>query len=213
MSRVGVAEAVRAAVTNTRAFSELESCPSARVRLFGAAAGIAYVPDAVEVARRETMGIGAITQRGVLDALMGLPVGVPVSEADLNGREQQLLRRAPGGIVECDAGGRLVRRAIAPMSVRFALVAASTWREGLRKAGRFAPFCARAMLLATPPADLEDARAQASFYGIGICVFSAGELQVLQDPQPYVRQTHTSAHWWFAEEIYRQLELTASPGA
>lgn len=44
------------------------------------------------------------------------------------------------GVVDSD-GGHVVRRAVAPVSVRFAVVAARSWREGLVKAGRFAPFC------------------------------------------------------------------------
>jgi hypothetical protein len=180
--------------------------------VFGAAAGVAYLPDDVETARRAEVALGAITQRGALDVLMGLPVGLPVAAGMLTDRERRLLRQVPCGAVDSDAD-KVVRRAVAPLSVRFAVVAASSWREGLAKAGRFAPFCARAMLLPGPPADLDDAGAQASFYGIGMCVLTSGQLRMLVDPQPYVRHRHSAAQWWFMEEIYRQLTVSATAAA
>jgi hypothetical protein len=210
VSRAGVAQAVRAAVTTSNTTDELTQSASAVVRIFGAAAGVAYLPDQTETARRGTVGLGPITQRDVLDVLMGLPVGLPVAAQAVTKRERRLLRRAPHGAVENDAD-HLVRRAVAPVSVRFAVVGARTWWEGLTKVGRFAPFCARAMLLSALPADLDDARMQASFYGIGICVFAAGTLRMLAEPEPYIRLRHTSAQWWFAEEIYRQVTEPKSP--
>lgn len=205
MSRAGVAEAVRAAVaTSESADEDLLRCRSAAVRMFGSAAGVAFQRDAVEIARRAAVGLGSIAQRDVLDALMNLPMGLPVAVGELTDRERRLLRRAPRGAVEEDAG-HILRHAVAPISVRFAMIAARSWREGLVKAGRFAPFCARSMLLPAAPADLDDARMQASFYGIGIYVFAFGRLETLADPEPYVRRRHSSAQWWFAEEIYRQV--------
>jgi hypothetical protein len=183
----------------------LNDCPSVVVDVFGAAAGVAYRADQVETARRVAVGLGSVTQREVLEVLMGLPVGLPVPARELGYRDRRLLGRMPRGVVDEHDAGHLVRRAVAPVSARFAVVAARTWREGLVKAGRFAPLCARAMLLPAAPEDLDDAGMQASFYGIGICVFTVGTLRVLVEPQPYVRQRHSSAQWWFAEEVYRQI--------
>lgn len=204
MSRAGMVEAVQAAVRSSQVADEWACYPSAVVRLFGAAAGVAYRPDPTEIARRAAVGLGAITQRDILDVLMGLPAGLPVTADSLPTRDQRILRRAPHSTIERD-GDRLVRQAVPPVSARFAVVAARTWRDGLAKAGRFAPFCARAILLPTPPADVDDARMQASYYGIGLCVFTAGTLRMLIDPQPYIRQRHSSAQWWFTEELYRQV--------
>lgn len=197
-------DAVQAAVRTSRVADEWACCPSAVVRLFGAAAGVAYRPNPSEITRRARAGLGAITQRDVLDVLMELPAGLPVNTASLTARDRRILRRAPHGVFEREPD-HLVRRAVPPVSARFAVVAARTWRDGLAKAGRFAPFCARAILLPTPPDDIDDARMQASYYGIGLCVFTAGTLRMLVEPESYARQRHSAAHWWFAEQLYRQV--------
>ena len=57
MSRVGVVEAVRAAVTTSHVTNELARCPTAVVRLFGVAVGVAYLPDQAEAARRDAVGL------------------------------------------------------------------------------------------------------------------------------------------------------------
>jgi hypothetical protein len=214
VSLASVAQAVRAATTTaatSQATGALARCPVAAVHVFGAAAGVAYRPDQAEVARRAAVSLGSITQRDVLEVLMGLPVGMPVPVHALSERDRRVLRRAPHGAVDSDAAD-LVRRVVAPVSAQFAVVAARTWREGLVTAGRFAPLCMRAMLLPAPPEDADHAAMQASFYGIGICVFTAGTLRMLVEPQPYVRQRHTSAQWWFAEEVYRQTACLGSAG-
>jgi hypothetical protein len=182
---------------------------TAAVRVFGVLAGIAYRVDHAETARRDAVVLGAITERAVVDALMGLPADVPVAVGDLTERERRLLPRAPRGAVDRD-GDLLVRRAVPPLSVDFALVAARHWKQGLVTAGRFAPFCARAMLLPAPPTD-PDAAMQASYWGVGIGVVTTGTLRVLVEPEPYVRTRHSSAQWRFVEDIHRQ--ITGSPAA
>jgi hypothetical protein len=156
------------------------------------------------VARRRACRVAALTEPDVLNALMGLPVGLAVARTGLTDTERALVDRAPVGVVE-RLGGQVIRRAVAPVSVHLAVVAAGDWRTGLRRAGRYAPFCARAMLLPTRPADWDHAQMQASYFGIGMYVFVKQQLQMLVEPRPYVRQRHTPAQWWFAEETYRQV--------
>jgi hypothetical protein len=204
VSRAGVAEAARAVVTTQHVPDSLERCASAVVRVLDTTVGVAYLPDLTEISRRQAVGLGAITQMDLLDALMGLPAGLPVAVDDLSVRERRLLRGAPEGVVDI-VGGRCTRRAVAPVSAQFVVVASRTWKEGLRSAGQFAPFCSRAMLLRSIPDDLENARMQASFFGIGICVFTGRGLQMLVDPQSYVRQRHSCGRWWFSEELYGQV--------
>ena len=150
----------------------------------------------------------------MLDALMGLPAGLPISRNELTNGERTLVDRAPSGSIE-RRGGQVIRWAVAPVSVLFAVVAANDWHVGLRRAGQFAPFCARAILLPALPGDWEDARTQASYFGIGVCMLVDAQLDMLVTPRPYVRKRHTPAQWWFAEETYRQIseyENGAKPG-
>lgn len=204
MSRAGVAEAARAVATDRHAKDTLERSSSAVVRMFNTTAGVAYLSNTAEIARRQVSGLAALTQLDLLDVLMGLPIGLPVAVEDLTGRERRLLRRAPAGVVDI-VDGQCVRQVTPPLSPQFAVVASRTWKDGLRSAGQFAPFCSRAMLLRSVPEDLDDARVQASFFGIGICVFASSGLQMLVDPQPYVRHRHSCGQWWFAEELHGQV--------
>ncbi|MET8871956.1 hypothetical protein [Nocardia sp. NPDC004604] len=102
----------------------------------------------------------------VLDALMGLPIAMPIDLASLTERERHALPRIPDGTVD-ESAGTIVRRVVAPLIVDFALVPARNWKTGLRKAGAFAPFCARAITWRPCPPDLDDTMMQATFSGIG----------------------------------------------
>jgi hypothetical protein len=208
----GLADSIRLAAgdsTGVNSQIELGDCRVALLRMFGTLAGVAYRPDRVEVERRRVGRSGALTRLDVLDVLMGLPVGLPVARKDLTATERTLVAGAVAGAVE-GHDGLIVRRAVAPVSVRFAVVAARDWRVGLERAGRFAPFCARAMLLPALPADWDDAQTQASYFGIGMCVFVDTHLRMPVQPAPHVRERHTPAQWWFAEEAYRQISECGS---
>jgi hypothetical protein len=207
VSAAGLTDAVHEATNTSPAVDfgiGLAGRQSALLHTFGTRAGVVYRPDQAEVARRRAHRVGSFTEIDILDALMGLPAGLPVAWNELTDAERALVDRAPRGAIERH-GERVVRWAVAPVSVLFAVVAANDWHSGLKRAGRFAPFCARAMLLPTLPPDWDDARMQASYYGIGICIFLDMRLHMLVRPRPYVRRRHTPAQWWFAEEAYRQI--------
>jgi len=85
-----------------------------------------------------------------------------------------------------------------------ALVNARTWRHGLEVAGRFAPFCARAMVLRRLPDDLHEMRAQADFYGVGVIVVDDRMTGVVVEATPFQRMRFTAAGWQFLEQVYRQ---------
>ncbi|MGW5454717.1 hypothetical protein [Nocardia sp. NPDC003979] len=203
VSRSGVVEAARVALSAQQSAGSSEPCAYAVVRMFDATVGIAYLPDVQEIERRRRLRLGAVTRLDLLDVVMNLPVGLPISVGDLTSRERRIIGQAPAGVVEVE-GGYYVRRARAPISARLAVVASRTWQEGLRSAGRFAPFCSRAMLLRSIPTDLAEAQLQASFFGIGICVSDASGLRTLVEPQLYVRQRHSCGQWLFAEKLYEK---------
>lgn len=202
-----LAAAVRAATGTDGAAAaalDLRGTSVAVVRMFGSRAGIAYVEDAAEVRRRSSHGSrSALPSLALLDVLMNLPVGQEVASRALTAGQRKLLRAAPSGTVEFEHE-QVIRRAVAPVSARLALVAAKDWKVGLERAGRFAPFCARAVLLSSMPPNHDDVLMEASFYGAGVCVYARGKLTMLVEPQPYVRRRHTPAQWRFAEELYAQ---------
>lgn len=177
----------------------------AAVRAFGASASLVYELIGDEVQRRQQCGLGAVGDHELLDVLLGLPLNLPVHTADLSDRERRVLRRAPVAAVEVSAAA-VVRRVTAPLAARSAMVPVRDWRHGLRKAGQFAPFCARSIVLSTVPVDLSDAIVQARFYGIGILCGPANHRAELLAAEPYVRLRHSSGQWWFAEDIYRQIQ-------
>lgn len=203
-----LAAAVRAATGTDGASAaalDLRGTSVAVVRMFGSMAGVAYLQDPDETRRRSCDGCrGGMPSLALLDLLMNLPVGQAVACNELTAGQRKMLRAAPSGAVEFDHE-RVIRRAVAPVSARLALVAAKDWKVGLERAGRFAPFCARAVLLSSMPADQDDLVMSASFYGTGVCVFVKGKLAMLVEPQPYLRRRHTPAQWRFAEELYAQV--------
>ncbi|GAB2840869.1 hypothetical protein GCM10027176_50880 [Actinoallomurus bryophytorum] len=176
-----------------------------RVVLQGVPAVFSYRLEA-EAGRRRRAGLGAITSPDILQFLLGLPVGVPVPLAALTRPERSVLRSAADGalLVEDQC---VIRLAEPPVAVGLAMVPVRAWRRGLEHAGRFAPFCSRAMVLRRPPRDLEVLRMEADFYGIGVVIAGEGAEppELVVPPAPFHRNRFTAAGWLFLEETYRQV--------
>ena len=161
--------------------------------------------DMGECDRRAATGLTDITSPGALRLLLTLPLDEPVPHAALTAAELSALRAIPQGVVSFD-GPHVIRRAVPPLEVDLALVPAVSWRSGLERAGRFAPFCSRAMVLRQPPRDLDDLHMEAGFYSIGVIVASSHtEPEVLIEPAKFYRNRLTVAGWRFLEEVYRQI--------
>ncbi|MGC4938252.1 hypothetical protein [Kribbella sp. DT2] len=174
------------------------------VELFGGVAGVVYREIQSEVQRRLIGGTAGVVQLDVLDTLMNLPDGFPVQLATLDADELAVLAQLPPGVVEISVD--LVRRVLtAPLAVDLAVVGAQDWRSGLKAAGRFAPYCERAVLLRQLPQDLPDAAVRASFYGVGLFLAASEGFEMLVEPRPYVRHRHTAAQWQFAERVWQQV--------
>jgi hypothetical protein len=169
--------------------------------------------DMNECARRAANGLSAITSPDILRLLVRLPLGEPVPYAALTAAECSALRAAPQAAVSFD-GSNVIRRMVPPLEVTLALVPAGSWRSGLERAGRFAPFCPRAMVLRRPPRDLDDLHMEADFYGIGVIVASSdGRPEVLVEPSRFHRNRLTVAGWRFLEEVHRQVSSSAELSA
>ncbi|MFJ9127817.1 hypothetical protein ACIRJS_27325 [Streptomyces sp. NPDC102340] len=179
---------------------------SAPLRIQGTLALLFYCFDDREHARRRSAGAGPLPQIDVLEALLELPADEPVALDGLGLAQRRTLGQAPPGAVEI-SGSAVTRRAVRPLSIELAVVRvrAANWRRGLALAGRFAPFCARALLLDGPVPDGQELLMQASFYGTGVLLPDADELQMAVEPEPYRPHRHTAASWCFTEEVYQRV--------
>lgn len=187
------------------AFSGVGADVRSRVVLQGVSAVLSHRLEA-EAQRRRRAGLGAITSPDVLQFLLGLPVDTPVPLAALSRPERSVLRSVPRGALLVE-DRCVIRLAEPPLAVGMAMVPARTWRRGLERAGRFAPFCSRAMVLRKPPRDLEVLRMEADFYGIGVVIAADGAEppELVVPPAPFRRNRFTAAGWLFLEETYRQV--------
>ena len=168
--------------------------------------------NAEEHERRQAAGLGAIHRIGLLHALLTLPAGMPVQEAQLALRDRAHVRRAPAGIVD-RAHGMVTRQAVRPCRITLATVRTATCsKTALESAGRFAPMCARAVIARIRPA-MPETLIEFDFWGVGIYLeHPDGVLETLVEPAPWVPKRHTPAGWSFTEQAYAAyLTRTATP--
>ncbi|MFJ8637482.1 hypothetical protein [Streptomyces sp. NPDC093568] len=160
--------------------------------------------DATEHARRQEVAAERLDRMAVLETLLTLPVGIPVPLASLDAGQRRAVRALPAGAADRDRT-TVTRRAVRPVRVDLAVVRVGGGRQGLRGAGRFAPFCRRAMLLTRRPAHLEELLAEADFYGIGVFLATEHGVEMMLAPEEYRPERHTAAAWCFVEELYQLL--------
>lgn len=176
----------------------------ALVNVLGAQALIAYRADERERRRRALARAGALLRPEVLELLMSLPLDEPVPVASLTPAERRTLVRTPRGAVSRQED-TVVRHAVHPVRLDLAVVPGRGWESALERAGRFAPFCARAILVDGPLRRRQEAMVQADFYGIGLLAARGDGVEVVVAPRPFVRKRLTAAGWQFLEEVSRQL--------
>jgi hypothetical protein len=137
---------------------------------------------------------------------MSLPHGLPVPLNTLDKHQRAYARRAPAGICTIH-DGHVTRHAVRPCRVALATVRYdTTYKMALDSASRFAPFCARQVIVKRLPKrafDRIDRISEFDFYGIGIALeHEDGSLETVLEPRPYRPKRHTPAAWWFAEQAY-----------
>ncbi|WP_283137351.1 hypothetical protein [Rhizohabitans arisaemae] len=169
------------------------------MHVLGVKAAIAYRFNDREHERRNGHGLRALSRPEVLEALFALPVGLSIPESSLSPAHRRLLRGCPQGVVR-HVQGDVIRLAAPVVHPELAVVVAHDWRSGLESVGKFASFCSRVVLLPKLPMDAEEMGLEANFYGVGVVVRDEGRVVVA--PEPFVRQCHKPAAWWFSEEIY-----------
>lgn len=182
----------------------LTSAAQARpMRLLGGPAVVVYRVDRVEDTRRRRSGGRAVVCPDALELMLSLPLGAPVPLDGLSSREGAALRTVPRWAVQV-VDGRAVRRAVPPLSVELAVVEARSWRHGLERAGRFAPFSTRVMVLPRLPRDVDRMCMEADFWGVGVAVSCGEAVEVSVPPTVWRRRRVTAAGWRFQEQVYAQ---------
>jgi hypothetical protein len=163
--------------------------------VLGVNAAVFFELDEQEDGRRERDGAAAITDVDVLDLL--------------GGRRSRALAKMPAGCVEFGQG-TVIRRARPPLTASLAIIGGgASFRSKLQQAGRFAPFCPKAIVFNRAPRDLTAACFDADFYGVGLIVAEGGsDVEVLVAPQAHRPRRLVPRTWWFTEEVYR-MHLTA----
>jgi hypothetical protein len=149
--------------------------------------------------RRETAGMGAITIPALLDRLMDLPIGIPVTDpvvwAELAGQ--------PGGVAEGDEdGARITRRLESPLTITDVVVGAVTGKEqrAVQDASLFAGFARR--WIAVRPSRIPDAAMlEAKLCGVGIVDQRRRQLLAAEKPQGLTRDGWS---WLLEEKAYRR---------
>ncbi len=169
----------------------------------GACADAVVTVDTTEHARRNELGMGAADDRGLLHALMCLPLGAAIPVDDLDQVTRDLLRRAPAGCVEWLAVDR-VRRCVQPVAqVPLVVVRAATWRPAHRRANAFEPFAPRVVVLSRAPRRVEGIAWEADADGIGLWISRPdGEIDEVLAPVPYSCRYIKPAGWLFGEAAY-----------
>lgn len=159
-----------------------------------------------EIERRAEAGIGGILDERLLEALLVLPVDIPVPAEALDADTQRELSAAPPGCVDF-VGHTVVRRAVSPIRVLSAGVCAATWSDGLRQAGQFASYCERYAVLTGPAEDIDHAAMEANFYGIGLATLTRGSesLRWIVRPASFRATRETVASWHFAESAFEAM--------
>jgi hypothetical protein len=158
-----------------------------------------------EQARRRACGLGGIEDSALLRVLFDLPVGAAVPWSGLSRWACSVLGRSPRGAVKADRE-TVTRLACPAVKVEMVVVRARDWEHGIYWASQFGPFCRRALVLPSMPADDGDRLLlEAAMFGIGVIIRRQAEEGWLVPPAPFRPQRASSGQWLFHERAYAGL--------
>ena len=180
---------------------------SVQVMLLGVRVTAYAIINIAEHRRRETAGMGAVTIPALLDRLMDLPIGIPVTDPVVWAE----LADQPGGVAEGDEdGARITRRLESPLTITDVVVGAVTGKElrAVQDASLFAGF-ARRWIAATPSRIPDAAMLEAKLCGVGIVDQRRRQLLAAEQPQGLTRDGWS---WLLEEKAYRRW-LTRQAGS
>jgi hypothetical protein len=182
---------------------------AASMALKGSEALLFHRRDERECARRDARGAQRLDRITPLTTLLQLPVGEPVPLSSLTPTVRAAVHTLPRGAATV-CGGTVRREAVRPLAVDLVVVRSrgNAWRDGLVRAGRFAPFARRALLVDPPAGQREDLVMEAAFYGVGLLFPTTTGAELVLEPRPYRPRRHTPTAWCFVEELYHRLSTT-----
>ena len=181
-------------------------------RLSGKTAGALVRICAHEHRRRQAASLGALTDLALLDVLMNMPIGEALPRSVLSPDEQDVLNRAPRGVVEL-RGPSIVRIADRPVEVDAVIASGSSWRQLVRGLAAFGGVAQRIAVLDTEPLDVRDLMWEAEATGVGVWLSRAdGPIEVLA-PEVFTPTYVKPARWRFQEYAYRELFKSTSQPA
>lgn len=174
----------------------------------GGRADALCVLDDGEHRRRQHAGMGALTSLTVLDAMMNLPLDVPVRRSDISPYALARIGRADAALVVVEADW-VTRVGRPPLTVLGALVSAPSWRDALRRAVAFGPFSQRIVVLDRAPTNIDLLLWEAELAGVGVWLSDDASTNELLAPEPFRLRYLKAATWRFAERAYRAATASA----
>jgi hypothetical protein len=169
-----------------------------RVMLLGVRVTACAIINVAEHRRREMAGIGAVVNPGLLDRLMDLPVGIPVTDPVV---WAEMADQSCGVVERCQDGARVTRRLESPLTISDVVVDAAMGKElrAVQDASLFAGFTRR--WISVMSGRVPDAAVlEAKLCGVGIVDRGRGQLLAAEKPEGLTRNGWS---WLLEEKAYR----------
>ena len=170
-----------------------------RAMLLGVRVTAYAIVNIAEHRRRETAGMGAVINPALLDRLMDLPIGIPVTDLVVWAE----MADQPRGVVERHEDGvRITRRLESPLTITDVVVDATMGQElcGVQDASLFAGFTRRwiAVIAGQVP---DAAMLEAKLCGVGIIDQHRRQLLPAEKPEGLTKDGWS---WLLEEKTYRR---------
>ena len=169
-----------------------------RVMLLGVRVTAYAIINVAEHRRRERAGMGAVVNPALLDRLMDLPTGIPVTDPVMWAE----MADQPGGVVErCQDGARVTRCLESPLVITDVVVdrVPGSSLRAVQDASLFAGFTRR--WIACAAGRIPDAAMlEAKLCGVGIVDRRRGQLLAAEETQGLTRDGWS---WLLEEKAYR----------
>lgn len=159
-----------------------------------------------EVARRVHGGIGAIVDRGVINALWELPEGLEFPRESVPGWALKRL----GGLRAVEIGEVVRRHVCPPLTIHGAVATGRNLGRLLEVLGPLSSVCPTAAVITgvEPPAD-DPALLNARLFGVAVGVRSRNNIRVVSQAGAGFRPDVGAYQWHLAELVYSEIAETS----